>query len=275
MKTPILAGLLTIAAGISLLAQQAGAPPTPAPKSPEESKAITALFNAQGNPDATIAAAEDLLAKFKDTQFKEAALALEADAWRSKRDMEKAQVYGERVLAVNPYNLDANLMLSEIIVQTTPENALGKDEKLGNAEKYLKTAQQALSNMAKPEAMPENVWGEYKQFTTARIRNNYGMLAMSKKDYAKAIPEFQAAAEGDPQQQAYEARLAQALLMAGKPAEAIQLCDKLLAKPDLNPTIKSFVTGVKGNASRTTAKPGAAAPAPAAPAPAPAAPPAK
>jgi tetratricopeptide (TPR) repeat protein len=166
-------------------------------------------------------------------------------------------------------------MLSEIIVQTTPENALGKDEKLGNAEKYLKTAQQALGNMAKPEAMPENVWGEYKQFTTARIRNNYGMLAMSKKDYAKAIPEFQAAAEGDPQQQAYEARLAQALLMAGKPAEAIQLCDKLLAKPDLNPTIKSFVTGVKGNASRTTAKPGAAAPAPAAPAPAPAAPPAK
>jgi len=53
-------------------------------------------------PDAVIKAAEDLLTKFADTDFKDVALLSEAEAWQQKRDFDKAQVYAERALEANP-----------------------------------------------------------------------------------------------------------------------------------------------------------------------------
>jgi hypothetical protein len=53
MKTLILTGILTLAAGYSLMAQLT-------PKSQEEAKAVQAMFTAQ-TPDEAIKAAEELL----------------------------------------------------------------------------------------------------------------------------------------------------------------------------------------------------------------------
>src|ERR1022692_4429217 len=105
MKRTILAGILTMAAGLSLLMAQTPAPAAPkgpAPKSQDELKALQALFNPQNDPDTAIKAAEDLLTKFADTDFKEVALFLEANAYRMKNDFVKAQIYSEQALAINP-----------------------------------------------------------------------------------------------------------------------------------------------------------------------------
>jgi tetratricopeptide (TPR) repeat protein len=277
MKTLILTGILALAAGFSSMAQQGQPAPTgPAPKSQEEATALQALFNPQNDADATIKSAEDLLAKFADTQFKEAALTMEAEAYQRKGDTVKAQVYAEQVLAVNPKSLDASILLGEVIVQNTRENDLTKQEKLATAEKHMKNAQETLSTMAKPNPqMTDPQWAEYKQFTMARIHNDFGLVAVNRKDWQKAIDEFKVAAEGDPQQQAFEARLASAYQSAGKNAESIQVCDRMLAKPDLNAAIKRFVTNVRAMATKASQPAGSAAPAaPAAPAVSPA-PPAK
>jgi len=81
MKRMILTGTLALATGFScLMAQQAPAQPAgqapkgPAPKSQAEAQALQAVFqaaNAPDNPDGIIKAADDLLTKFADTDFKE------------------------------------------------------------------------------------------------------------------------------------------------------------------------------------------------------------
>ena len=55
----------------------------------------------------SIAAAENLITKFADTDFKEIALYIEADAYQQKGDPDKAQIYAERALEANPKNFQA------------------------------------------------------------------------------------------------------------------------------------------------------------------------
>jgi tetratricopeptide (TPR) repeat protein len=278
----ILAGILAMAAGIACLAQApAGKPPAPPKaKSQEEAKAIQAMMTAQG-PDAIIKAADDLQTKFVDTQFKELALATEANAYRSKGDTDsliKAQIYGEQTLTLNPANVDANMLIAEILIQTTAAQALNKDEQLAKAQKCLAAAQDGLKNLTKPDArMPDVDWASVKKENSARIHNDLGMLASVRKSWDVAITEFKAAiADGD--QPAYEARLAATYQQAGRNAEAIATCDKILADPftDLPPAavaqIKSYINNVKAAATRAAAAKAGPATTPAAattPAPAP------
>jgi tetratricopeptide (TPR) repeat protein len=255
MKRIILTGILAMAAGIACLAAQAQSGKAPAqPKSQAEVKAIQAMMQAQ-DPDSIIKAAEDLLTKFADTQYKDAALATEAEAYRSKvpPDPIKAQIYAERALEVNPANLQANMVVGEIIIQSTPDRALEKDAKLAQAQKCLTTAQDTLKDMVKPNPqVADGDWANFKKETSAQIHNDLGMLATSRKDWPTAIAEYNAAiADGD--QPPYQARLAQAYQQSGKNAEAIALCDKILADPKSSATVKSFVTNVKSNATRAAA----------------------
>jgi tetratricopeptide (TPR) repeat protein len=264
MKRIILTGILAMAAGIACLAAQAQsgkAPAQPQAKSPEELKAVQAMFQTQDS-DAIIKAAEDLLTKYADTQFKEAALVMESEAYRAKipPDNIKAQIYAERALEVNPANLQSNMTIAEIIIQTTPAQALNKDEQIAKAQKHLVTAQDTLKNTTKPNPQMSDLdWADFRKETSASLHNDLGMLASLRKDWPAALTEFSAAiAEAD--QPAYQARLAATLQQAGKNAEAIALCDKILAAPQLNAMIKNFVASVKNNATRAAAA--AAAPAP-------------
>src|SRR5690349_4498364 len=111
MKRTILMGILVLATGATGLmakdkkdknakndktapqeAAQPAQPKGPAPKSQGEAEALQALAKAQGNPDATIAAADNLVTKYADTAFKDVALFMEAQAYRQKGDPVKAQI---------------------------------------------------------------------------------------------------------------------------------------------------------------------------------------
>jgi tetratricopeptide (TPR) repeat protein len=265
----MIAGLLIAAAG-SLMAQQPAAAPaqpagqaapkTPQVKSPAEAQAVQALFQAQqGGPDAIIKAAEDLLTKFVDTDFKEIALFVEAQAYKAKNDNTKAQIYAERVLEVDPNNFQATLMVGEILASGAKENDLDKEEKLGRAEKLLNQTIDILKTAPKPNPqLPDDQWAEAKKFMTAEAHNDLGLAALTRKKYDVAINEFKTANDADPQP-AYQVRLASALQSAGKNDEAIALCDKILADPQLHPQIKAVTQNVKQAATQAKGK-GAPAP---------------
>ncbi|MBZ5621831.1 MAG: DUF4919 domain-containing protein [Acidobacteriia bacterium] len=263
MKRMILTGTLALATGLScLMAQQAppakqgqaaqAQPKGPAPKSQAEGQALTELFNAANanNPDAIIKAAEDLLTKFADTDFKEAALMFEAQAYKQKGDTDKAQIFGERVLEVNPKNFQTTLMLGEILATHTRENDLDKEEKLSKAEKYLNGTIENLKTVAKPNPqIADQQWEDAKKQLTAEAHNDLGLVALDRKKYDVAITEFKIANDGDPQA-TYAVRLASAYQQAGKNQEALEICDKLLADPQLHPAIKNVATSVKAAASK-------------------------
>ena len=109
MRNALLGGVLVLmAAGIPVVAQQAGqaAPAQPvgkarALKSPEEQKALQAVFQAT-TPDARIAASEDFITKFPKSDFLGLGLFAEAQSYQQKNDYTKMQIYGERTLEADP-----------------------------------------------------------------------------------------------------------------------------------------------------------------------------
>jgi tetratricopeptide (TPR) repeat protein len=255
MKRTILTGILAAATGMTcLMAQQGGgAPPqqgkaqlVPNTKSVGESKAVIALMQAQNNPDAAIKAADDLITKFADTYYKEIALTVEAQAYRQKGDLDKALIYGEQVLEINPKNFQTTLMVGEILAQRTRENDLDKEEKLTRAEKLLKGTIDDLNVAQKPNPqLTDAQWEDGKKMLIAEAHNGLGMVALDRKKYDAAATEFKTAMDTDPQEPAYGVRLASALQSQGKNDEAIAICDKILSAQQLNPQIKAVTENIK------------------------------
>ena len=265
MKRMILSGILALAAGAAgLMAQtppaaapkQGAAPKGPAPKSKAELEAIQAMFAASqaGNNDGVIKAAEDLIAKFADTDFKETAFFMEADAYQQKRDYTKAQIYAEQALQVNPRSFQASIMLAEVVTSGTRENDLDREEKLGKAEKYAKDAMDFVKDAPKPNPqLSDAQWEDFKKSIAGRAHNAMGLGALTRKKYDVAAAEFKTAVENDPQP-AFIVREASALQSGGKNDEAIALCDKIINDPQAHPQIKSVAQQIRGAAVKAGGK---------------------
>ncbi len=143
MKTKfMMVGLL--AAGSLLLGQKV--------KSAKEAEAVQAAFNATA-PDQKIAAVDNLLSKFKDTEFKAITLEMAGEAYSQKGDSANAIVYGNRALEADPKNFQAMLLVSRQLAQITKEFDLDKDEKVKRATKLANDAIAAIN--AAREAQPQ------------------------------------------------------------------------------------------------------------------------
>jgi tetratricopeptide (TPR) repeat protein len=249
MTRTILAGItLTIAGAACLMAQK--------PKSKPEVDAVNAMIMAaqKGDNDATIAAADDLLSKFKDTEFKATALILEARAYHAKGDDDRAEIYAEQCMAADPKGYQAPLLIGENIVTHTRENDLDKDEKLAKAEKDLNLAMENAKSAAKPNPnLPDAQWEEMRKFTVAEVQADIGRVFMLRKKFADAIAPLQGAVEADPQP-TYMVWLASSQQQSGKLDDAIATCDKILALPNLNAQVRQAATAVKLDAAKAKGK---------------------
>ncbi|MFB3826069.1 MAG: tetratricopeptide repeat protein [Bryobacteraceae bacterium] len=282
MKRSIIYGILGLGAACGLMAQQAQQPAQapaaapaqsatpiakqPQPKSKGEVEALQAMFGAQ-DPDSRIKAADNLVTKFADTEFKAIALFFAAASYEQKGDFEKVILYGERTLEADPKNYSAMLMLARNIAQRTREFDLDREEKLAKVAKYVKDAQEAINTAPKPNpSLTDEQWAGAKKDLSAQGHEALGMAAMARKQYDVAANEFKTSSEMASQvDPATLVRLGAAYNLAGKPDLAIPVLDKVLAMPDAHPTVKQFAQAEKVRA--TQAKAGGAKPA-AAPAPA-------
>ncbi|HUI82352.1 MAG TPA: hypothetical protein VLY24_30725 [Bryobacteraceae bacterium] len=260
MKRTIMAGILILAASApgAIAADKKqqqqptsqAAPKGPTPKTPDELKALQALFAAAGKPDEVIAAAENVLTKFPDTEFKDSALFMEADAYRQKGDKEKMQIYAERTLQANPKHFQADLMLSEGIVQGTREHDLDRDEKLSKADKYANDAIAAINTATKPNPnLTDAQWEEIKKDMIAQAHDALGMSALESKKFDVAIAELKMAVDGAAHPEpAFSVRLASAYQGAGKFDDAISTAEKVMNDPTVPAPIKSVAQSVRAQA---------------------------
>lgn len=255
--------------GAAVLFGQAAAPAAkqPRPKSQKEVDALMAIQNAQ-DADARIAAVENLITKFADTEFKSWALFLATASAEQKNDYEKMVIYAERTLEAEPKHYQTMLILASGIAQRTKEFDLDKEDKLSRAEKLANEASVGIKDLPKPNPnLTDEQWEGVKKDDIARAHTALGLVAMVRKKYDVAITEFKTsvdtAATPDPSTMA---RLAAAYNSSNKPDEAIAVVDKILALPEVHPAIKSFAVDQKmtANKLKAGAKPASsAAPAPA------------
>jgi tetratricopeptide (TPR) repeat protein len=276
MKRTILTGLLAIGAGATCLMAQAppakAADPGQMPvakamkaQSKAELEAWNALVAVASDPDKVIAAAENLITKFADTEFKGLALNIEADAYQKKGDFNKMEIYADRVLEGNPQDSQALLMLAKYYATHTRENDLDREEKLGKAEKYATLLIEVAKTLPKPSAQfTDEQWAEARKDTAAEAYNAIGQANLTRKKYDAAAAGFKSALDaGASPEPAYMVRLALALQNAGKNDEAIVWCDKAAAVPNVHPQVKAVAAQIRATAVKAAAAkaPGGAPPA--------------
>jgi tetratricopeptide (TPR) repeat protein len=255
---------IRIALAFALVAGMVYGQAQPKPKSQKEIDALQAMFSAQ-DPDARIKAAEDLLIKFADTEFKAIALQIAAASAQQKNDFDSMVLYSERTLEADPKNYGAMLMLANGIAQKTREFDLDKEEKLNRSDKYAKTAIDLVKAAQKPRPdLADAEWENAKKSYLAQAHEALGLSAMVRKKYDEAATHFNAAI-AEQMEPSTVVRLAAAYNNSKKPDEAIAALDKLNGAGELHPAIKNVAAQERATAMKM--KGGAAAPgAPGAPA---------
>jgi tetratricopeptide (TPR) repeat protein len=264
----IFTGILTIGAGVTCLMAQApppakgaapapaSGPKVPAPKSKAEVEALQAMQAAINDPDKEIAAVENLITKFADTDYKAIALYMEAEAYQKKGDLDHMVIYADRVLEVNPSDFQAELMLAKYYATHTRENDLDREEKLGKSEKLANAVIENMKTLAKPNPqITDEQWSDVRKDFAAEAYNDIGMANLTRKKYDAAAAAFKSAVDTNSHPEpAYMVRLASALQSAGKNDEAIVWCDKVTAMPDAHPQVKSVATNIRAVAVKAGGK---------------------
>ena len=240
--------VLLLVAGLGLAS---GLWAQPKPKSAKESEALMAIQNAT-EPDAQLAAIENLLTKFADTEYKGMVLQMAVQVSQQKGDAEKVVIYAERTLKHDPKNFMVMLMLAQTIAQKTREFDLDKEEKLGQAEKLANDGIEISKTAPKfrPDLTDEQWAGARKDFE-AQGYEALGMSAMVRKKYADAAVQFKKSvdtqASPDP---ATKVRLASAYNSSGNFDAALPVLDALLADQQLHPTIRQIAGQEKMKAAQ-------------------------
>jgi tetratricopeptide (TPR) repeat protein len=216
------------------------------PKSKNETEAVMAVMKAS-TPDEKIAAAENLLAKYKDTEFKSYALLQAAQGAQMKGDQVAAIQYGNRAIEADANNFQALLLVSGLLAQSTREFDLDKDEKLGRSTKMASDAIAAVNAAAKPNpSLTDEQWAGIKKDMISQAHDTLGTIAMVQKKYDAAITEFknsiEVAATPEP---ATSVRLAAAYTNAGKFDDSAALLDKVIADAGANATVKKAAQAEK------------------------------
>lgn len=273
---------------------------SPQVKSQAEAQAFQAILQAT-TADDRLKAAEEFISKYADSQLKPTVLMLEAETYSQKNDYNNLIVYGERTLEADPQNYMTMLLMARSIAQRTREFDLDREEKLGRAEKYAKTAMELAQNAPRPQPnITDDQWIAMRADFVSQAHEALGMAAGVRKNYDGAIAEYKAALTGPNPDPTIRVRLGATYNLLKRYDEAIATLDPILTAPACTgqempgtncalPQVKQFAQAERARAFQAKQKaaqpaggaapgaaPGAAAaqPAPAAgaPAPAPAAP---
>jgi tetratricopeptide (TPR) repeat protein len=226
------------------------------PKSAKEAEAVKAVLSAK-TADDRIAAADNLLSKFKDTEFKSIALMMAAQAYDEKHDTPNAIVYGNRALEADPKNFQVMLIVSGDLAQMTKEFDLDKDEKLKRSTKLANDAIVAVTAAAKPNpSLSDDQWAAIQKDLIAQAHETLGVIASIDKKWDVAIAEFRTAVDnGATPEPVTMIRLTVAYNNAKKYDEANAMADKVLATPGAPDNLKKMAQDEKARAAKLRAQP--------------------
>jgi len=229
---------------------KAGKPSGPGPKTKAEAAAVNDLLKARSeSPDATIAAADNLVTKFPMSDFKSFALYTEANAYQQKNDLPKSQVYGEQALAADPKSYDADVLLANVIATTTKDSDFDMADKLKQADKYAHDALDLLATAEKPElfVLTDEAWGKVKNEAISQAWQALGTSALVRKKTDEAVADYQKGIEANPDP-FLMIRAGRALMAARKFDDAVVYDDKVIAMADAPAQAKTIAASDKARA---------------------------
>ena len=239
-------------------AAPAGSQAGPKPKSQKEVDALKKVQAAAqtNDPAAELAAINNVLENFADTEYKPMLLQMAMDAAQRQNDMAQTTLWGDRVIQADPNNIPSRVMLAEVIAQHTRENDLDKEQSLKKVDDYANKALELLKSAnSAPPGVVEGQWPEYKKQLTSQAYDSLGQSADLRKNYPDAIKAYQTAIESQPANPVPLARLSKAYVGNKQYDDAITTADKVLAMNDVPPAVKSFAQTEKEAATKLKGAP--------------------
>jgi tetratricopeptide (TPR) repeat protein len=201
MKTSLVALLLvlaTVASGQTTATPQPPASPQASPSQPQPQKKEIkdpAEYNAyvgavqQTDPAAKISGLEAFLTQYPNSVMKEDALELLMGAYQQTNNQAKVIETANRLLAANPDNVRALVLLAY------NERAT---QKWADAEKHAEKGLQALPKMARSEGISDADFAKQKMQLGGLLNSVAGFSALQLKDYPSAQKYLRVAVEADP-----------------------------------------------------------------------------
>jgi len=247
-------GLPALSCGVLMVGFSLWAQKPLQPKSPKEVEALQAVQNAK-TPDDQIAAIENVLTKFADTDFKAILLFTAMQTESQKGDYPQTMFYGERLLEVEPKNAFALVTMASETARRTREFDLDKEEKLAKVDKWAKAGIDATKDMPKPQPqITDQQWDSAKKDLQAQGYTALGMSAALRKKYDDSISNYKQALEvqSTPDSTIW-VRLGQVYLDAGKLDEASAAFDKAVSDPTAPASVKQIATSKKDEVAKKKA----------------------
>ena len=136
-----------------------------------------------------------------DNRLKAFAYANAMVAAQQTNNFDKIVEYGDKVLAIEPNDLNAMVVLSTTIPERLPQNDAAKkaamDKASGLASKALDGVQKFFSQ-PKPANFTDAQWNQQKADLESQLHAALGFIALNRQDYAKSVQEFDAALKSAP-----------------------------------------------------------------------------
>jgi tetratricopeptide (TPR) repeat protein len=149
-----------------------------------------------GKPDKIVEVGEKFSTDFPqaDNNTKTWVFQRVMQAYQQQNNFEKTVEYGDKLLALNPKDLPALLTLASILPERLPQ---AEDKKAQQLEKAMEIAQRAQAEVnalisgPKPAQVTDQQWADEKNRLQATVLASIGLIHLNKKEYDKAIEQYE------------------------------------------------------------------------------------
>jgi tetratricopeptide (TPR) repeat protein len=166
-------------------------------KTREEYDAYQAMAK-ETDPHKKITAAEGVITKYPNSDFKDIAYVQEVGAYQQLGQSDQAIGAAKKALTANPDNLDALTYLCFAAPFMYNAKAPGADAHLTDTDTYAKHGLEVLAKLQKPAQVSDSQFSDYVKAKRAIFNNAVGFVALQKKDYPSSITALKAAIEDNP-----------------------------------------------------------------------------
>ncbi|MBI4474212.1 MAG: hypothetical protein HY646_16190 [Acidobacteria bacterium] len=132
-----------------------------------------------------------------DAKIKTTVYTLAMGAAQAANNANKTIEFGDKVLAADPNDLQAQVIVSTTIPVAMPQDKAANDKAIGLATKALAGVAQYFS-AAKPANLTDAQWRQARAEYDEQLHSTLGLIYFSRVDYAKSIEEYSAVSKSNP-----------------------------------------------------------------------------
>jgi hypothetical protein len=209
------------------------ATPAPPPVNPKEQADYKALYDTpDSNADAKIKLGDTFLVNYPASNHKEAVYNQLLHAYYAKQDWDNFYSTGDKVLAVDPDDVDALAMIGWVIPHVFHSSDPDAQLKLAKAETYEKHVLDMMATMPKPANLTDAQFATTKGAALEQAHSGLGLVYFREQKAADSVTELQQATTNSASPDPTDLYVLGVELMAlNRPAEAVDAFGKCTAAP--------------------------------------------